>query len=675
MSSTAPQQSLRKHRQTLLSDERKKDYGKLGVPNHLPSVGIKNKQKIGDLVKKRLSSRVHPKDVYSSSEGVPSLPGNAAELINEASNGDMAAAKPGIRDSAIYQPETYDTRPQKGTVDKNVLIRKDFDPKSYISEQLSSSTDVEISDFADKLTSLQVALIADRKDAMYNNYKTFLAVGSEISTLGSALDVLRNLLSDLHLATTAMKDDSEQVLASLDSKSTSSLATENQVNLKRRNSMLMLENMWAQELASLFRHVEGAQKYLPAIPGRHVIRESGAWYQLNAATWRSLQPVHIFLLNDHLLIATKKRSKHGDNSLSVQPTRVLIADQCWSLQDIEVVDLSPKPKDRYIDPKDPTVGALCVRTGSLNFVYRTEKLEAHRMILTEFNKARAELKKLKDSSGSLHLNQSSNHSSSVAKRNSLRSRSLDLTGRNRNLREVEDLVNDLEVKIAYQQFAQAVDLIEENLKALNREGADDNRPSSPRILAEKIVLINAEPKDDHTNDTLASQLLKLKLEVKVQELIDFLLRDLSQEYLSKGKIKEQVQLLIRLKADEKAKKALLDSRHKLIRKRIKQVEFQEDIASYMSQVAAIHFRMVRSTVEIYNSCFTTVENSRIVEWVKSEIESYVVMFARQLCNIDRSAPVYQACVEVTKQESKILEDVGMNLSFMLSFMFETPKND
>ncbi|KAA8907490.1 hypothetical protein TRICI_004966 [Trichomonascus ciferrii] len=716
-------QSLRKHRQTLMPPDanggrgQKKGYGQLAVPGQgeLPSVTQRDKEKVGNLVKKRFSSRPQVEDIYAAAanDEVPALPTNAADMIQHAgaqpSRTQQQQQQPPQPQKPVTQPQTDGRRPSegrrdRGVVDKDVFLSQKFDAEAYIANQLGAATDVEISRFADKLASLQANLAQDKKDAMYRNYKTFLAVGNEIGTLGSELDQLRKLLNDLHIATTAMKEDADQFLAAQQPKAGSQLSVASvdsssgsmkRSNSANRNSMLMLENMWAQELASLFKHVEGAQKYLPAVPGRHVIKESGGWYQLNAATWKPLQPVHLFLLNDHLLVATKKRHRQGENTLTVQPQRRLVADQCWPLQEIKLYDL-----DKQYKTGQQPGSTLCVRVvgggGSHNnsFVFRTEKSEGGATLLAEFHRAREELKKHMPSKAETQLrhqdsmNYYAKETPSLSRNPNLldhftaarrtahsRDASLDITGRTRSLREIDELMNDLDVKIAYRQFPDAVELIEKNLTTLEQQQQTVNAQtasSAERLVAMSTTAAVSADIAASASDELASQVLRMKLEQRVQELTDVLLHELSQDYLSRDEVQANVQLLISLRAGDKAKHTLLDSRRNLIRRRVKEVEFQGDIVGYITQVAIIHFRMVRSTIEIFAACYRDAPgtSSSLVEWAKNEIDSYILLFARQLFNITPESETYQACANVTRQESEQLKEVGLDLSFMLSPIYD-----
>lgn len=107
----------------------------------------------------------------------------------------------------------------------------------------------------------------------------------------------------------------------------------------QRNSVADLQTMYKQQLTTLWSTVEGSQKYLPLVPGRHLVFETHEFVELNAATYKAKQSVSMFLLNDLLLIAGRRRMKsvHGDDK---EPERGrMVAERCWVLADLVVVDV------------------------------------------------------------------------------------------------------------------------------------------------------------------------------------------------------------------------------------------------------------------------------------------------------------------------------------------------
>src|SRR3954468_22984415 len=99
---------------------------------------------------------------------------------------------------------------------------------------------------------------------------------------------------------------------------------------------------WARLLThrqALYKNVEGSQKFLPNAQGRHVVQNAGQWIELDNATYKSRRSMQVFLLNDHLLVASrKKRKNEGPNAQDSRgPATKLVADRCWHLLDVEVV--------------------------------------------------------------------------------------------------------------------------------------------------------------------------------------------------------------------------------------------------------------------------------------------------------------------------------------------------
>ncbi|KAL8686962.1 MAG: hypothetical protein Q9224_005288, partial [Gallowayella concinna] len=112
-----------------------------------------------------------------------------------------------------------------------------------------------------------------------------------------------------------------------------------------RSSVANLEQIYNNQLQTLWKEVEGSQKYLPAIPGRHVLLEQRRWVELDAATWKPKKKVSLVLLNDHLMVAVEKPKRTQPNSAGHGDTRPkdstkLVAEKCWPLQDIDMLDLS-----------------------------------------------------------------------------------------------------------------------------------------------------------------------------------------------------------------------------------------------------------------------------------------------------------------------------------------------
>lgn len=93
--------------------------------------------------------------------------------------------------------------------------------------------------------------------------------------------------------------------------------------------------------------------------------------------------MHLFLLNDAMLVASKKRRGTAASALR------LVAERCFNLSEIVVVDLK--------DGGDLN-NAVKIKRGKETIIFRTDKSEDKKLLLLAFKKVAEELmnKKRKD---------------------------------------------------------------------------------------------------------------------------------------------------------------------------------------------------------------------------------------------------------------------------------------
>ena len=99
-----------------------------------------------------------------------------------------------------------------------------------------------------------------------------------------------------------------------------------------RNSVADLRTLYATQIQELHSQIEGSAKFVPAIPGRHIVTEFSDLWALNSATYKIEYAVHVVLLDDSLLVAKKRKKRSGGGGK-------LVAEKCWSLSDINIVDV------------------------------------------------------------------------------------------------------------------------------------------------------------------------------------------------------------------------------------------------------------------------------------------------------------------------------------------------
>ena len=138
----------------------------------------------------------------------------------------------------------------------------------------------------------------------------------------------------------------------------------------RRNSIADLQALYKTQLEALWESVEGAQRFLPATAGRHVLGRHSNWIELNNATYRPRQGVILILLNDAFLVAVEKRRQMG------RAVRI-VADKCFHLNEIAVTDLR--------DAGELT-NAIRIKRDREVYIFRTEKAEDKKSLLLAFKK-------------------------------------------------------------------------------------------------------------------------------------------------------------------------------------------------------------------------------------------------------------------------------------------------
>ena len=309
---------------------------------------------------------------------------------------------------------------------------------------------------------------------VYQNRTQFVAISKEAEKLKAEMRILRGLIGELtsSLGSSSLESSGPVPRESNDNSRTRARKQAN------RSSVANLEAMWNTQLYALWKSVEGSQKYLPAIPGRHVVHETGHWVELDAATWRPRRPAHLFLLNDQLLIATKKKRRIDpsatNGNVSQEATTKIVADKCWPLQDIDIVDLSLASSGQSSD-RDEMVNAISIRHGNESFTYRIDKssggekanfLLAFRRTVDELRKTlKAETQKTSNEGRENKDFLAAQIPALVIESETLKASDrpellIEVDGKHQNLRWVEGQIDELDSEVALHQFEDAVRHVE-----------------------------------------------------------------------------------------------------------------------------------------------------------------------------------------------------------------------
>jgi len=398
--------------------------------------------------------------------------------------------------------------------------------------------------------------------------------------------------------------------------------------------------------------VEGSQKFLPAVPGRHVVQNAGLWIELDNATWKSRRAMQIILLNDHLLIASRKKRKvEGNGADQRQAPSKLVADRCWPLLDIEMVDLAGTSESA--SGRNKVADAIMIRgVGQESFTYRTEKSDDNekQSLMMNFRKAVEELRKglrteMETSNKAKEtINYFASRDPGLLKKTELletlsdiKDMLIEVEGKQQNLRWVESQVDELDIDIALQRFDTAVQRVEK---------------------------LNALAKSLKSN-VVAQDFISFKADERATKLAGLITRELVDTHNEPKKTRRNVLWLARLGFEDRAREAYLEARSNIIQKRSRQCIFEGNLHQYIWEVSFVYFTIIRNTVSTFQACFQASVMSACVKWAKEQVDAFNIILARQLSSTERGGPLWMECMNQAKEHAKMLSEVGLDFKSLI----------
>ncbi|GAB7355089.1 hypothetical protein MBLNU459_g5673t3 [Dothideomycetes sp. NU459] len=615
-----------------------------------PRPSISGQDRTADLVKRRYSTRFaqYPQDGDAPPPvpGVPQLPAHFAAAA-------AAASRPSREGRSPERAEG-----QRIRVDAKALRDAHLQPEQYVAHLLANASESEIHAYQADLRKLQNRTSTDLQHNVYQNRTQFIKISKEADKLKTEMRTLRILMSELtgvlgHAASAGGADPSYD--------SSPALSDRKRAN---RSSVANLEALWTSQLQTLWKRVEGSQKYLPAVPGRHVLHESGRWLELNAATWKPRRRVHLILLNDHMLFASEKKrvDQAGVNGpASYQPPvqTHLVAERCWPLQDVQIADISAGANDSYARQDKSSIShAVNVRVGTESWTFATASTADGNAetssLLVAFRKAAEDLRKtmaaehgereraldeLAFLTGDSRLLKKANTTEGIDSAIPNRSSTLiDVDGRQQSLGWVESQIDALDIDVALQHFEDAV-----------------ARTEKLRRLARNIK-----------GNAVAQEIILLKVDERATRLAAVLGRSLRETNTGATATKENVGWLVRLGFEEMARIAYLDARKEVMRKRTRQLPFTGSLPPHLTALSYVTFTLILHTFRTFSSSFPPASSSAVVKWAKERIDEFNESLDRQLSSVEPGSALQIECIDIVKQQSQVLSEVGVDFSDLVA---------
>ena len=425
-----------------------------------------------------------------------------------------------------------------------------------------------------------------QKVKLIRSYAEFVTISKEIGTLENDMLELKELL--------AQWKDLPQLMGM---EATLAPTLDKNGNLERRrtqrNSVADLQQLYKNQITNLWSTVEGSQKYLPIVPGRHLVFETHHFVELNAATYKAKQSVSLFLLSDLLLIAGRRRTKVAPGGLDdkERDRGRMVAERCWVLADLVVVDVK--------DSGDLT-NALKIKRNKEVCIYRTSRPEDKKALLGAFRQVSQELseKKRKESEKEQErrktmwlgevmprcclyaqlirqggaINRPASGMLSASRPLSTIGISLADT---KDLRWIEEYGDELTMAIATRDWDESLKLILKGQDLLRTFAA---HPSAQSILQARM---------DHLRPNLVNQIA----------------HDLSSPDIKKAQAVRLVGYLLKLDRPDLARDTFLKARRDIMLKRVRGIKCEGDISIYISELSIVCFTIVRHTSEWYRAAF------------------------------------------------------------------------
>ena len=120
-----------------------------------------------------------------------------------------------------------------------------------------------------------------------------------------------------------------------------------------RSSVVDLRILYATQMQTLHSQISGSAKFAPATPGRHVVAEMDAIWELNAATYKIISMVRFVILDDVVLVARRRRgggtvAPASGSSNTAEAAGKLVAERCWPLNEMLVLDTKDTPSKSFL---------------------------------------------------------------------------------------------------------------------------------------------------------------------------------------------------------------------------------------------------------------------------------------------------------------------------------------
>ena len=493
-----------------------------------------------------------------------------------------------------------------------------FDPRAYVLTQVQQQSEAALRGLHESLSSARDRTQQRLKEQVFKNYAEFITISKEIAVLENDMLEFKELLAEW-----------QQLPALLQPGDALDLGLSSEGLRTKGRGSVDLEQIYRAQISALWENIEGSQKYVPYVPGRHLIAETSQFVELNAATYKPEKAVALFLLDDMLLVAMQKKRHYGSK---VQ----LVAERCFSLSEIVVVDLK--------DGRDLS-NAFKIKKGKEVYVFRTERSQDKRALLNAFRRVGEDLANRKKRSRAQPqkrpaaysmLSDANDPDSNLALLATTEGEAP--SGDSALIPWLRGTLDELSVCIAVRQWDKAVGLVDEAKRRTSQMSPTD---AQTQALLESLTSFTGA-------------------------LVRAISAELASPLQRKSGVVRNVGYMLRLDRGKEARQIFLNARTELLRRRTGQIKYEGDVSLYISELAVLYFTLIKNTGDWYMSAFPDYKMaSGFVHWAAEQVRAYAQLFRRQVYGVDKDPQVVKETIQITMNCVELLSGIGLNMSFLM----------
>lgn len=638
----------------------------------LPTMNARDRSRVASIMQRRLS-------VHNPGHGAPSID-FSAPLPSVSAFGMNSSGSPGISEgetttnakpmASLYSRSSGYTPAQL----RKMLSDPSFDVSSFVHNKLGTASALDIDNFTSNLSELSIQVQDEIKLNINRSYREIMTVNNDLSIASAELKQLRMSINELGEVMDQFKDLADKKIQEEETyqkrlqnqESTSSnsgllppMKTASRVHPHtERASVMILGKMWDQELTKLYKEVEGSQKYITQVNGRHILLSSENWKELNTTTLKAYHKVKLFILNDMILVAEKPRDNKNEFVISRHAL----------LKDVNIV---PDKSSRL---------RLIFKFGNTSStLYEAPDLDKCEQFLSTFRSAKDDLhdilkseaensQKIKESFVYLHQTPGKETSKSPIKVNR-RSQGPLTPGRNS---EVEQrLLQNISLSVHSRPLSRDASSVTHGLKVMEDALQEVNIEYS-RVNLEKAVDILTEVKSElqeiSGNVVGEDVLLYNLISLKINEREEAISSKLSMIILFNNDIyqlKSAIRAMVKLDLSREALDLLLQNRSNVIQDLILQIGSSDHPTIYLTQLAVVRFQTIKATVLNFQELFDTTDpkvSSILVTWCSEEVDKHFQLISKQLLNEDILSPM---AIKSSRKQIDNLKPVGLDFVYKL----------